>query len=114
VEAAASIDHPFSRAEALRELAANLPPGLLAAAAEAAAAIDTPGSRARALIAIALAESRNHVKGDPRHWREALRAAAQVNRDSVVAVLPAVFAHVSPTIASQAAESVIRAQRWWP
>jgi transcriptional regulator with XRE-family HTH domain len=111
---AAAVGDPVDRARALGELAAHLPDDLLARAAKAAAAIDDPDSRARALIAIALAESRNRAADDPRHWRAALRAAAQVNRDRVVAALPAVLARVSPTIAGQAAESLIRAQRWWP
>jgi hypothetical protein len=110
-EAATAI-HPDHRAWALGNLAPHLPAELLARVAEAAT--DDPSARAWALTAIALAENGSRGAGHPRRWRAALRAAAQVNRSSVVAVLPAVLPPTPSTTAIQAARSLVRAQRWWP
>jgi hypothetical protein len=118
VDVAASIDDPFPRAKALGGLAVHLPADewgpVLDRAVKAVAAIDKPGFRAQALTAIASVGGRNRVAGDPHYRRAILHAAARVNRKCVVAVLPAILTHASSTTASQAVESLIRAQRWWP
>ncbi|WP_083749228.1 NB-ARC domain-containing protein [Frankia sp. CcI49] len=114
VDAAAAVDDPYSRARALGAIAPYLTGDLLARAVAAAAAIDDPFSRVHALTAIALAACRSGASPAPALWRTALRSAAQVDRRSVTAVLPAVLAHDPQTLVRRARESLHQVQRWWP